>query len=136
MSQYGLGVMIGMLSGNEDSVAAFTAALGKTIAALRLGDDDALHFEFNDGSRLRITDEGQSCCEKRYMRTDDDLFYYVGATLLGAEIKQGPDMPDEYVEHNVQFLEVNTSRGVFTMSNHNEHNGYYGGFSIRAAVEP
>ena len=108
---------------------------GKTIAALRLGDDDALHFEFDDGTKMTLSDEGQSCCERRYMRTDDNLADFVGAKLLGAEIKEAPDQPDEYGEHEVQFLEVQTDRGVFTMASHNEHNGYYGGFLICAAME-
>lgn len=137
MGQLGMGVMIGMLGGNADSVDAFTGALGKTIAALRLGDDDALHFEFGDGSKMKLFDDGQSCCESRYMRTDDDLASFVGAKLIGAEIKDAPSAapPYEYGEHEVQFLEVKTDRGVFTMASHNEHNGYYGGFLIRAQVE-
>ena len=135
MGQLGMGVMLNMLGGNADSVAAFTGAVGKTIAALRLGDDDALHFEFSDGTKMKLADEGQSCCESRYMRTDDNLSEFVGAKLLGAEIKEAPSLPDEYGEHEVEFLEVKTDRGVFTMASHNEHNGYYGGFSIRVAVE-
>lgn len=135
MGQIGMGVILGMLDGNPESVAAFTGALGKTIAALRLGDDDALHFEFADGSKIKFSDEGQSCCEHRYMRTDDSLGDYVGAKLTGAEIKEAPNQPDEYGEHEVQFLEVQTDKGVFTMASHNEHNGYYGGFYIVAAVE-
>ena len=57
------------------------------------------------------------------------------AGMLGAEIKEAPSIPTEYDEHEVQFLEVLTSKGGFTMASHNEHNGYYGGFLIRAAVE-
>jgi hypothetical protein len=137
MGQLGIGVMLGMLGGNADSVAAFTGAIGKTISALRLGDDDALHFEFNDGSKLKLSDDGQSCCETRYMRTDDNLAEYVGAKLLGAEIKEAPDVNDQdgWGDHEVQFLEVQTDRGVFTMASHNEHNGYYGGFLIQASIE-
>ncbi len=135
MGQPGIGVMIGMLSGNAKSVKAFASAVGKTIAALRLGEDDALHFEFSDGSKLKLYDDGQSCCEQRYMRTDDNLSDYIGAKLLGAEIKDAPSIPDEYGEHEVQFLDVKTDKGVFTMSSHNEHNGYYGGFWIVAAIE-
>lgn len=137
MGQPKIGVMNGMLGGNAESVAAFAGAVGKTIAALRLGDDDALHFEFSDGSKMKLSDEGQSCCESRYMRTDDSLSEYVGAKLLGAEIKEAPDVQedDDWNVHEVQFLEVQTDRGVFTMASHNEHNGYYGGFWIVAAAE-
>ena len=135
MGQPGMGVMIGMLGGNAESAAAFTGAVGKVIASVRLGDDDALHFEFSDGSKLKLSDEGQSCCENRYMRTDDSLAEYAGAKLLGATIKEAPSMEDEYGEHEVQFLELQTDRGVFTMASHNEHNGYYGGFWIQARSE-
>ena len=124
-----------MLGGNAESVDAFTGAIGKTITQINLGQDDALHFVFDDGSKIKLFDDGQSCCEHRYMRTDDKLDEFVGARLLGAEIKEAPSMPDEYGEHEVEFLEVQTDRGVFTMASHNEHNGYYGGFSIRASKE-
>ncbi len=135
MKNLGMGVMLSMLGGNADSVAAFTGAIGKTIAGLTLGDDDALHFVFNDGSKIKLFDDGQSCCENRYMRTDDNLSEFVGSKLLGAEIKDAPDIDDGYGQHEVEFLEVQTDRGVFTMASHNEHNGYYAGFLIRAAVE-
>ena len=137
MGKLGLGVMISMLGGNADSVAAFTGAVGKTIAGLTLGYDDALHFVFDDGSKMKLFDDGQSCCESRYMRTDDNLAEFVGSKLLDAEIKEAPPVKgdDDYGEHEVEFLEVQTDRGVFTMVSHTEHNGYYGGFSIRAAVE-
>ena len=136
MRMLGMGVIIGMAVSNYDSLASFNGAIGKIIAALQLGDDDALHFEFSDGSKLKLFDDGQSCCEKRYMRTDDNLDDYVGARMLGAEIKEAPnESGGEFYEHEVQFLEVQTDRGVFTMASHNEHDGYYGGFSIVASEE-
>ncbi len=135
MGKIGIGVVFGRLRGNADSVNTFTNAVGKTIAALHLGDDDALHFEFSDGSKMKLSDEGQSCCEQRYMCTDDDLSGYVGAKLLDVDIKDAPDQSDEYGVHEVQFLEVQTDRGVFTMASHNEHNGYYGGFLVVATTE-
>ena len=119
----------------DDFMGDFSGMIGKTIAALRLGDDDALHFEFSDGSKMKLSDEGQMCCEHRYMRTDDNLGDYVGARLLGAQIKDAPKVQDEYDSHEVQFFEVQTNKGVFTMASHNEHNGYYGGFWIKAVVE-
>lgn len=131
----GMGVLIGWLGGNEESVKAFAGAVGKTISSLRLDEDDSLRFEFDDGSKLRLSDQGQSCCEHRYMRTDDNLADFVGAKLLDAEIKVAPNIPGEYDVHEVQFLEVKTDRGVFTMASHNEHNGYYGGFWIVASSD-
>jgi hypothetical protein len=129
-----MGVMLGMLGGNKESVEAFMGSLNKIITALTL-EDDALHFTFEDGSRMKLYDDGQSCCESRYMRTDDKLADFVGAKLLGAEVKEAPAMPCEYGDHEVAFLDVNTDKGTFQMATHNEHNGYYGGFLVRAALE-
>ena len=128
-------VLVRQLAGGSRSAVVLAAAVGKTIAALRL-DDDALHFEFSDGSKMKLSDEGQSCCEVRYMRTDDTLPDYIGATLLGAEVAGAPNVNDDTNDpHEVQFLRVQTDRGTFVMSNHNEHNGYYGGFWIEASEE-
>ena len=133
MGQLGAGVMIRQLGGNADLVEAFTAAVGKKITALALVDNELL-FTFEDGSKVKLFDDGQSCCESRYMRTDDNLDYFVGGELMNAEVRDAPTEEDEYGEcHEVQFLVVTTSKGAFTMANHNEHNGYYGGFWVVAA---
>jgi hypothetical protein len=131
----GFGVMINALGGNREAVAAVQAAMGKTITALSLTDDQ-LRFEFEDGSRLRLWDDGQSCCESRYMQTDDDLPYYIGAKFVSAEVRDGGSTESEYGDaHEIQFLVVTTDRGTFSMASHNEHNGYYGGFWITASAE-
>ncbi len=133
VERLGLGVMIRMLGGNSETVDAMLSAAGKTISHVALIGDSLL-FTFDDGATLRMLDNGQSCCETRYMRTDDDLPYYVGATLMDAEIRPAPSVEDEHGEqHDVEFLIITTSKGVFTMASHNEHNGYYGGFSIEAS---
>lgn len=125
--------MLRELGGNAESVEAWKKAVGKTIAAVTCEDD--LRFLFTDGTRLTIADHGQSCCEQRYFQSDDDLSPHCGAQLLDAEIKNAPNEPDEYGEHEVQFLEVITSAGHFTVAAHVEHNGYYGGFAIEARSE-
>lgn len=130
MSNLGIGVMIRMLGGNEESVAALSAALNKVIADVRLVNE-RLCFKFTDGSGIRLYDDGQSCCESRYMTTDDKLDDFVGATLTGVRIETAGNRAAEYdTVHEVQFLLVDTSKGTFTMESHNEHNGYYGGFWI------
>lgn len=129
----GMGVMLMNLAGNKESVKAFKSCMGKEIAALDLSESRLL-FTFADGHKMQITDEGQSCCEERYLHSDDDLAYHVGAKLLTAEISDAPDVEVEYDVHEVQFLKVATSKGVFTVETHNIHNGYYGGFAIRAAI--
>jgi len=133
MEQLGLGVMIQMLGGNDSTVKALKESLGKTIRKVWLDDEnDQLMFEFADDTTLRMWDGGQSCCEHRYMRTDDDLNEYAGATFMDVEIKEAPDGEDGYEVHEIQFLDIKTDKGIFQMANHNEHNGYYGGFWIQA----
>lgn len=125
----GLGVMINELAGNKDSVEALKAAIGKTIKSLAV--DDALEMKFEDGTGICIFDNGQSCCEHRYMNTDDDLTHFVGAVFQKAEVSPQEDEAKDYGEcKECQFLIITTSKGQFTCANYNEHNGYYGGFSI------
>ena len=66
------------------------------------------------------------------MQTDDILTDFLGSKFLGVTIKYAPNIvsDDEWIEHEVQFLEILTSKGSITLSTHNEHNGYYGGFNI------
>lgn len=130
----GMGVMLCMLGGNEETVKAINESIGKRIQKVWLDEEnDRLRFDLEDGTQLVMWDGGQSCCEHRYMRTDDVLEEYDGAILLDFELKDAPDIEDEWGEvHEVQFLDVKTDKGIFQMANHNEHNGYYGGFWIEA----
>lgn len=106
--------------------------LGKTIVILELSED-ILKFTFEDGTQLELWDNKGECCERRYMRTDDNLADYVGGHLLGIELRYAPDHEDESGDvHESQFLAVKTTKGQCVMSNHNVHNGYYDGFSITA----
>lgn len=133
MSQLGLGVMINALCGyGSDDFSAF---VGKEVSKMSL-DGGVFRISFEGGGLLTVTDEGQSCCENRYMRTDDDLDYHKGATLLGIENgKAAEETEGEYGEcHEICFVDVKTSRGVITLASHNEHNGYYGGFSMVVKV--
>ena len=130
----GMGVMIGMLGGNADTVKAIQGSIGKKIESAEL-KDDILVLSFKDNTRLKLWDGGQSCCESRYMNCDDDLLYFTNTVLKGVEIRDAPDVETEYDTHEVQFLVVTTGKGVITVSNHNEHNGCYGGFWIQASVE-
>jgi hypothetical protein len=134
MENLGLGVMLGILGGNEDIVDVLKSSLNKTIETVEL-DGDNLVFLFTDNTELMIWDGGQSCCESRYMTTDDDLSSFNGSTLLDFELKTVDDLSDSYDVHEIQFLDVKTSEGVFTMVNHNVHNGYYGGFWIQAKLK-
>lgn len=135
----GIGVMLHMLfDDGKETVAALLAAIDKKIASICLDQsreqwpEDNLVFRFDDGSGIRIYDDGQSCCEHRYMTTDDDLQAFVGAKLVEAAKQAAANQPDEWGEHEVAFLVITTSLGAFTIETHNEHNGYYGGFWLVA----
>lgn len=116
------------------SLDAFMKVVGKKIMGIKL-EDDMLYLSFGSQGTLRISDEGQSCCEHRYMTTDDKLDEYVGGNLLNIETKPVP-IPikgdDSDGEHDIEFLEVTTTKGAFVFTTHNEHNGYYGGFYVCA----
>jgi hypothetical protein len=133
MINLGMGVMINMLGGNESTVNAHLAAKGKVIKALSLDeeDDGHLNLDFEDGTGIRIYDDGRSCCEARFMTTDDDLPSFVGAAFTGCRVQDGGTTKEDYETKEVQFLLVDTSKGTFTVTTHNEHNGYYGGFYLK-----
>ncbi len=92
--------------------------------------DNSLVLTFEDGTEIEIFDGVQFCCETRYMTTDDDAQSLVGHSLKSIEEKQGPDEAASDSIHETCFVEVKTDAGFITLTNHNEHNGYYGGFSL------
>lgn len=110
---------------------------GQTISEIVLvKGNNELRITFDSGVEVRAWDGGQCCCEHRYMTTDDDLSEYKGATFLGMELRDAPDIDEGYgIHHEVQFLVVKTDRGNVSFANHNEHNGYYGGFSLEFREE-
>lgn len=133
MGNLGLGVMINMLGGDEETANTVKGVLGKKVASLRL-DDNIIYLSTVDGIHIKIWDGGQECCEHRYVTTDDDLKYFTNTTLVDIELAKAPSPAHEYCDyHEVQFLRLKTKKGIATFETHNEHNGYYGGFSILAA---
>ena len=133
MENLGMGVMLGILGGNEETVNSIKSSLNKVIETIELDGED-LVISFTDNTKLTIWDGGQSCCESRYMTTDDNLSDFNGAVLLDLELKSADDIDNGWEVHEIQFLDIKTSNGVFTMVNHNEHNGYYGGFYVKAKL--
>jgi hypothetical protein len=126
-----------------DPWARFTEIAGKVIEAVA-DDDQGMAIRFTDGTRLCIWDGGQSCCESRYMTCDDDLSGHEGGALLSVDLdaaappkadvkaksETAGDDWDDGDCHETQFVKVQTTKGSFTLCTHNEHNGYYGGFSL------
>jgi hypothetical protein len=93
--------------------------------------DDQLILRFTNGAVLSLSDQGQSCCEHRYLHTDDDLSVFTGARLRDVELREIGRVADANADaHEQTFLIVTTTKGVFTVCAHNVHNGYYGGIEI------
>lgn len=126
-------VLLNRLDGDESTVKALNASYGKIIKKLSLVDD-ALILKFEDNSILSVFDDEQSCCETRYLVTDDNLEEFKESKLIGIEVREAPYFEMEYGVHEVQFLVIITDKGNITLSNHNEHNGYYSGFRIVAKL--
>lgn len=98
--------------------------------------NEYLRLAFEDGTSIRVFDDGQDCCEHRYMTCDDDVQSLVGSSLVRMEGKQGPEVDNGHCDvHDQVFLEIATDKGFITIANHNEHNGYYGGFSLAIKEE-
>lgn len=119
---------------NKQSLQALEKAIGRRIESITLDNvtyPNTLVLRFTDGTGLRIEDNGQECCENRYMTLDDATAPFIGAAFLGIEVKPVIEPEGEYnYSHEIAFLEIQTAIGCFTLANHNEHNGYYGGFYI------
>ena len=103
---------------------------GPVIKSVEMDEDEiTLHFS---AGRLTLRDCGQNCCERRYMSTDDDILSLVGQRFVCWAVKDGPGVDDADSDvHDTQFLEIQTEGGFVTIVNHNEHNGYYGGFTVK-----
>lgn len=131
----GIGAMLHYLGGGSENSAE--KYYGRKIVEAALdSENERLRLTFDDGVKISIWDDGQSCCESRYMRTDDDLSSLVGHVLVRIEAKNGPDVEGEYGDvHEQVFVEVATDGGFITIANHNEHNGYYGGFGLTITEE-
>ncbi len=130
MTNPGLGVMLFMLGGG--SKHSSEEYVGKEIndAFIR---DNKLHVHFTSGHKICIYDDGQSCCEARYMTCDDTISDLIDGTLISIQVQDGPSLKKDepYSEdHDQQFLVVQSTKGTITIANHNEHNGYYGGFGM------
>ena len=118
-----------------DNWKAARDSIGKVITALSI-TEEMLSLTFADGSTIELFDNGQCCCENRWMHTDDDLPYYVGATFMDIAIADGPEKTEEWGgTEESQFLKVKTSKGEFTVKTYNAHNGYYGGFVLAARLK-
>lgn len=111
--------------------------IGKRFSSVDLDAyNDVLWFVF-EGKQLEIWDSGQSCCEERYLHTDDDLGFFTDCILL--DISEEPLVVNPHTEYDdvteMKFLNINTSKGGFQVVAYNIHDGSYGGFDLRARVQ-
>jgi hypothetical protein len=128
---------------NDTSLAVVELYSGQVIKKITMDsekitrDSEVLIITFESGSKIQIMDDGQSCCETRYMHCEDeaDFEYLQGSVFRFIEVVDAPDEENEgageYDDvHEVQFCNILTSKGVIQLTCHNEHNGYYGGFGV------
>jgi hypothetical protein len=102
----------------------------KTITAVSF--NDGLYLTFDDKSQCYIYDNAQYCCERRWATCDDDINVLIGGQLISIEVTDidyGAGESD-FDEEDIQCVKVQTTTGFITIFNHNEHNGYYGGFEL------
>lgn len=123
----GIGTMLHYLGGG--SKESSEKYIGRKITNAEFGGD-TFSLTFEDGVTIDITDQGQSCCEHRYMTCDDDVKSLIGQTLKHIIVKDTEYRDADYDTHEVCFLEVQGDKGSITFATHNEHNGYYGGFGL------
>lgn len=124
----GIGANLHILSGGSPRNPS--DFYGRRISAAHLDADEGLFITFDDGTKVRLWDNAQSCCEHRYITCDDDLSKIIGGVLQRIEVKQAPDVETEYDVHEQLFVEVGTDECFIALTTHNEHNGYYGGFGL------
>ena len=137
MSQPDLGTMLYFLVGGSANSA--DKYYGRKIAGAEI-NENFLRLCFTDGQNIWIWDDGQSCCESRYITCDDNVKDLIGGTLIGIEAKKVSNITDEYKEydevHEQVFIEIKTDKGFITFTTHNEHNGCYGGFVLTITEKP
>ncbi len=108
--------------------------INKEIVNLLLTDDNEFTISFKDGINLTLIDSNQQCCEHRYITCDDKLDEFIGSKFLGIDIKESTATVEETEDfdthHDIEFVEIKTTKGSITLCTHNEHNGYYGGFNL------
>lgn len=128
----GIGAMLHELGGGTENSAS--KYYGRKIKDADFGNNQ-MTLEFEDGVKIHITDQGQSCCEHRYMTCDDDVKSLVGQKLKHIIVKDTADTGEDGSSHEICFLEIQGDKSSITFATHNEHNGYYGGFGLNISEQ-
>ena len=123
----GIGSMLHYLGGgSENSPEKY---YGLIIEKAKI-EEEELRIDFSNGVKISLWDNGQNCCESRYMTCDDNPNDLVGSKLVKIEVKEIQENDDEYCCHEVAFITIQSDKTSITLCTHNEHNGYYGGFGF------
>lgn len=125
----------GQYCGLED--ADFSEVIGKEILGTRIYNNEEVLLILEGGYSVYLRDDGQSCCETRYITCDDNLSDLIGSKFTHIkELKHTTtDESDEYEnEHEITFIEIRAGDTLCTVCTHNEHNGYYGGFNLNIEI--
>lgn len=94
-------------------------------------DSDRIILEFSDGTRVKIFDDAEYCCETRYITCDDDIKVLFGQKLVNFKIKNYTCKSNScHNDHEEVFIDIQTDQDCITFTSHNEHNGYYSGFDL------
>lgn len=129
MSEPGFGAMLHYLSGGSANDPK--KYYGKVVESAQLVGDDRLRISFVGGPVIELWDNGQSCCEKRYLTCDDDPADLNGQGLVSIEAVRTEERDDNHGDpHEMVFVKVQGDRSAITLCAHNKHNGYYGGFGL------
>lgn len=100
------------------------------IKKIELTRENFIIITFKDALSITFYDDGQQCCEDRFITCDDNLDDFVGSAYLDYEIVEIAPLYDYEDSEDIQFLNIKTDRGVIQFVTHNNHNGYYSGFNI------
>lgn len=122
--------MVQTLFGTSEDLEKYKGLVIKKANLDREAEPDRINIEFVSGGKIFIYDNGQSCCEHRYITCDDDFDTLLGGKLLNIEVKKYEDKEADYDVHEKCFVEISTDKGFVTFTTHNKHNGYYGGFGL------
>jgi hypothetical protein len=138
MSNLGFGAMMSTLT-KTNGDEALTLGNGNTIVSITIDtdkrEDGVVIIRFIDGAQLELWDNARSCCESRWLHSDDDLPYFTNCTLVSVSVEGGDSEEDSDNGGNVkesEFIKIQTSLGMITVVAYNSHNGYYGGISINS----
>jgi hypothetical protein len=111
------------------------AAIGCKILRAELAEPThSLILYMDSGVEYHFFDSAQACCEARYMTCDDDLETFAGATVVDISVDYSEEEGEYGESLECAFLRIHTDAGVIVACNHNEHNGYYGGFDVTCRV--